>query len=118
VLPAFTLALGVASGAAEWIGGDPEDGAKAFGLMAVLALVLAVGARKNETVDLINAPDERWRTLDRAATAFAGIVLVAVLIGAWLWEVAHGRDGEPYTQLCVIGGASYIAALTYLRFRG
>ncbi len=37
--------------------------------------------------------------------------------GAWLYELAEGRDGSPYGQLLAIGGVAYIAAIALLRRR-
>ena len=115
-VPAFTLALGGLVFAAQAIGGDVAGGAKSAAVLAALALLLAIGGR-SETVQLIRQPDERWLALDKRATAFTGSVLVLVLIGAWLWEVAHGRSGEPYVQLCSLAGLAYISSMVWLRFR-
>jgi hypothetical protein len=52
-----------------------------------------------------------------AATASAGPVLILVIVGAFLWELAHGRDGRPYTVLAAVGGVSYLLALLVLRWR-
>jgi hypothetical protein len=45
------------------------------------------------------------------------MVLILVLIGAFLWELAHGRDGSPHTQLAAIAGITYLTALLVLRWR-
>ena len=60
---------------------------------------------------------ERWATIDLRATAFAGFVIIVVLIGAWLWELARGDDGSPYGQIMAIGGIAYIIAIAHLRWR-
>jgi hypothetical protein len=61
--------------------------------------------------------DERWQAIDVAATALAGSVLVAVIIGAWLVELAKGEDGQPYSQLGAVGGVAYVLAVAFLRRR-
>ena len=33
------------------------------------------------------------------ATAFAGMVIIAVLLGATFWEIAHGRTPEPFAAV-------------------
>ena len=38
--------------------------------------------------------DERFRQIDLAATAITGVVLITVVIGAFLVEVARGHDGS------------------------
>src|SRR4051812_19157486 len=113
-VPAFTLLLGGLVFAAHAIGGHADEGAKSFALLAVVAVVLVIGG-SNETVRLIRQPDERWAALDKRATAFAGAVLVVVLVGAWLWEIAHGRNGQPYVALCSLAGVAYIASMVWLR---
>jgi hypothetical protein len=115
-VPVFTLFLGGLVFAAQAIGGDAEGGARSAAVLAALALVLAIGGR-SETIRLIRQPDERWSALDKRATAFTGSVLILVLIGAWLWQVAHGRSGEPYVQLCSLAGLAYISSMVWLRFR-
>jgi hypothetical protein len=32
----------------------------------------------------------------RPATAIAGLAVITVVIVAFLWEIAHGRSGQPY----------------------
>jgi hypothetical protein len=99
-----------------WIGGHPGSG------VAMLAVMVAFGSvflldRRSETIRLMGRPDERWRTIDLAATATSYLVVITVVIGAFLWELAHGRDGSPYAQLGAIGGVTYLAALLVLRRR-
>jgi hypothetical protein len=115
-VPAFTLALGGLVFAAHAIGGHVQEGAKSFAFLAIVAVLLVIGG-SSETVRLIRQPDERWAALDKRATAFTGAVLVVVLLGAWLWEIAHGRDGKPYVQLCTVAGVAYISSMVWLRFR-
>ena len=50
--------------------------------------------------------DERFRQIDLAATAIAGIVVITVIIGAFLVEVARGHDGSPYAALGAVVWAS------------
>ncbi len=42
---------------------------------------------------------------------------MTAVIGAWLWEVANGDDGEPYLQLGALSGVAYIIAVGILRWR-
>ena len=46
------------------------------------------------------------------------MVIIVAIIGACLWEWAHGRQGSPYSQLGALGGVSYIVALLVLRRHG
>jgi hypothetical protein len=85
--------------------------------MAAFGSVFVLLAGRSETIRLIGSPDERWRAIDLAASAIAGLVLITVIIGAFAWELAHGRDGSPFTQLGAIAGVSYLVALLILRSR-
>jgi hypothetical protein len=55
--------------------------------------------------------------IDANATLFAGVVLLAVVLGLWLYEIARGRDGDPYGLLAAITGLAYIAGVAWGRFR-
>ena len=117
-MPAFCLALGSLVVAAMWIGDDRDGGLKAFAAFVALAALFAFGGR-SDTLRGLGGPgrDERWATIDLQATAFAGFAVIVALIGAWLWELAHGEDGGPYAQLGAIGGIAYIIAIAFLRWR-
>ena len=103
----FSLALGAVMWTASWIGGHPMLGLAMFGIMAAFGAVFVVGRHT----------DERWRSIDLRATAFMGIVLGLAVIVAFLWAIAHGRDGQPYAPLGAIAGISYLIAIIYLRWR-
>jgi hypothetical protein len=62
--------------------------------------------------------DERWAAIDLRARAFSGLVVILSAVGAWLYELGHGRDGSPYGQLLAAGGIAYLAAIALLRRRG
>jgi hypothetical protein len=117
-MPAFALFLGALVLAAMWIGGDRDGGLKSFAVLAVVAALFAFGGR-SDTLRGLGGPgrDERWAMIDLRASAFAGLVVLAVLIGAWLWELAHGDDGSPYSQFLAVAGVSYIVAVAFLRWR-
>ena len=51
------------------------------------------------------------------ATAIAGLVLISAVIVAFVWEIAHGRSGQPYAPLGAIAGVSYLVALVWVRWR-
>ena len=102
-LAGTSLVLGLAMLAAAWIGGHPAGGVVMLGVMVAVGAVFLLGGR-SETIRLMGRPDERWRAIDLTATAITGLVLITILIGAFLWELAHGRDGAPYTQLAAIAG--------------
>ena len=117
-MPAFSVALGVAILIAGWAGGDLAFGLFGLGLMTVFGAMFLFGGR-SEMLSGLGGPgrDERWEAIDLRATAGAGLVLICVVIGAWLWEVGNGRDGSPYTQLGAIAGFSYVVAVAIIRWR-
>ena len=116
--PLCALAIGVACLIAFWVGGNRGDGLRALAVMAAVALVVALGGR-SETIRGLRGDgrDERFRHIDLVATAVAGLATIAAIIAMCLWEWAHGRSGDPYTQLGAIAGLAYITALLLLRWR-
>jgi len=114
----LSLFLGGLVLAAFWIGGDPRGGIQGLAVLAGVGLIFLLGSR-SETLRGLGGPgrDERWLMIDVWATAFAGLVLITVLIGAWLVEIARGEDGSPYALLGAVAGIAYVLAVAYLRFR-
>jgi hypothetical protein len=43
--------------------------------------------------------------------------VIAAVIVAFVWEIAHGRSGQPYASLGAIAGLTYLVALVWLRWR-
>jgi hypothetical protein len=117
-MPLFSLLLGGLIFAAMAIGGDVGGGLGGFGVMAGIAALFLFGGR-SETLRGLGGPgrDERWSAIDLRATAFAGCVLVSMVIGGWLWELAHGDDGSPYGQMGLAGGIAYVLAVAFFRWR-
>jgi hypothetical protein len=117
-MPLFSLFMCALVLAAFAIGGDVTDGLFAIPLFVGIAAVFFF-ARRNETIQGLGGPgrDERWALIDLSATAAAGAVLIAVVIGCWLVEIAKGQDGSPYSQLGAVAGIAYIVAVAVLRKR-
>src|SRR5262249_48171720 len=118
-LPAFSLGLGLVMMAAIWIGGDLALGLQALAVMAVFAAIVLLGGRS----ETIRGPrgdgrDERFRQIDLAATALAGLAVITAIIVAFVVEVAQGHDGRPYSWLGAIGGLAHLVAIVVLRVRG
>jgi hypothetical protein len=116
--PAVSLFLGLLMLGAFWIGDQPGVGLACFGIMAGLGALFFFGQR-SETLRALGGPgrDERWTMIDIHATALAGMVLIAVIIGAFLVEVARGHDGNPYGLLGAVAGVAYLLAVVILRAR-
>ena len=117
-MPGFSFSLGLIMLAAFWIGDNVGDGLMALGVMSLVAAIFLFGTR-SETLQGLGGPgrDERWAMIDVHATALTGLVLIAVIIGAWLVEVARGEDGSPYAGLGAVGGIAYVLIVAVLRRR-
>lgn len=117
--PLLAVGVGVLFLAAMWIGGDARTGVYSLVVMVGFGALILLGGR-SETVRGLRGDgrDERFKHIDLAATAFAGIVLITMVIGAFLVEVARGQDGSPYAALGAVAGLAYLAAIAVLRIRG
>jgi hypothetical protein len=117
-MPLFSVSLGLVILAAFAIGGDVREGLFSLGVMTALGAVFLFGGR-SETLRGLGGPgrDERWAMIDIHATALSGMVTIVVVIGAWLYEIANGRDGNPYGLIGAVAGLSYILAVLVLRRR-
>jgi hypothetical protein len=116
--PALSLLFGLAFLLAFMLGGHPVAGAIALVLMLVLAAASLVLGRYSETMrGLMDRRDERIVSLDQRAVNGAAMVLLLVLIGATIEEVARGRSGAPFTWLAAVFGLTYLATLVVLRLR-
>jgi hypothetical protein len=118
-MPSFALFIGLVMLGAFWIGDDLGQGLASLGIMAFVAALFYFGARRSETLAGIGGPtrDERWEAIDVHATALAGVMVILAIIGAFLVEVAQGKDGSPYSALGAVGGLAYILAAALLRWR-
>jgi hypothetical protein len=73
-LPSFCAVLGAVFLAAQWAGGNPREGVYALVFMTALGLAILVGGRSEVVRGLRGeARDERFRTIDVHAGAFAGL---------------------------------------------
>ena len=119
-MPAFALALGVVFFVAQWIGDDPSGGLVSLAIMAAFAAVLVLLESRSGAVAILRRParDERTRSIDLAATAFSGIVLITVVIAAVMVQLARGEDPSPYAQLGAVAGIAYLVALVVMQRRG
>lgn len=116
--PLMCLALGAAFLVMFWIGGQPVAGVGPFVIMVGYGVVLLLGGRSEVVRTLRGQPtDEMWKSFDVRASLFSFLVLVVVLIGMSFYEIARGQDAQPYAALSLIGGASYVGALIWHRFR-
>jgi hypothetical protein len=108
-MPLFSLFLGALVAGALALGGDTLGSVFCLALFAAVAALFYVGKR-SETLQGLGGPgrDERWALIDLTATALAGTVVLLVLVGCWLYELASGRDGSR-TPSCWRSAASPIS---------
>jgi undecaprenyl pyrophosphate phosphatase UppP len=117
--PAVAVAFGFAMLVAQWIGGDARNGLLSLAIMTGFGLLIVLGGG-SETVRGLRGDgrDERFSAMDIRATAFAGSFLIAVILIAFLVDIARGNDGAPYNWLGAITAIAYLAAILTLRVRG
>ena len=118
-MPAFSVFLGALILAAFWAGDNARDGVWGFLVMAALGALFLFGGSKSETLSGLGGPgrDERWAMIDLRATAFAGSVLLAALIGAWLWNWPAAATAIRTAKLMAVTGVSYIVGVIVMRRR-
>lgn len=116
--PAVAIAAGIGYLVAGIVGSDLGFGIFGLALMVGATALFLVLTRYSETAaGLLHRNDERINSLDLTASAFAGMLVIAAVLVAFVVEIARGKDGSPYYQLGALGGLGYLAALIYLRFR-
>lgn len=119
VVPGVAIAIGVIYLIAGFASDDIGFAIGGFAVMTAIAAVLLLVRRRSETVQgVLDRRDERINDIDFRSTAFAGITLLLVVLGAFVVEVARGGDGQPYANLCAVAGVAYVAAMVYNRLRG
>jgi hypothetical protein len=117
-IPVVALGAGLAYLMAATVAGNPELGLAMLAIMVAAGMGFLVAARWSETArGLLDRKDERINALDKDATVFAASVLLLAILGMAVWELAHGRDGQPYAALGGLAGLSYVVSLAWLRFR-
>jgi hypothetical protein len=118
LMPLVPVGLGGVILAAEATEGDLASGLVWSALLAGLGALLAFGGRIEMIRDARGEPeDERDAFINVRAMAAAGTVLVLVLTGCIVFELARGDDPSPYTQVMAAGGAAYAVALLVLHRR-
>ncbi len=117
-MPAVTVGLGGVILVAEVMNENLTSGLVWFAVLAALGALYAFGGRFEAVRQARGEEeDEREWLINTRAMALAGTVLVVLLTGAIVFELARGEDPSPYTQLMAVGGASYAIALLVLRRR-
>jgi hypothetical protein len=117
--PIFGVAMGVVYLVALSIAGSPVWGVLALAMMVAASGGLLLARRRSETVKgLLDRGDERIAAIDLRATAITALALIAVILIAFVVQIARGQSGWPYSMLGFVGGVTYIVAVIVLRVRG
>jgi hypothetical protein len=119
LVPGFAVAMGMLFFAAQWASGDPGGGLVSLAIMVAFGAALVAFSGRSGVFEVMRNPhaDERSAMLDLRATAFAGLVLILIVIGAVFYELARGHDPSPYSQLGAVAGVAYLVALIGLQRR-
>jgi hypothetical protein len=117
--PIFGVAMGVVYLVALSIAGSPVWGVLALAMMVAASGGLLLARRRSETVKgLLDRGDERITAIDLRATAITALALIAVILIAFVVQIARGQSGWPYSMLGFVGGVTYVVAVICLRIRG
>ena len=117
--PIFGVLMGVVYLVALSVAGNPVSGVFAFAVMVAFSGGLLLARRRSETVrGLLDRRDERITAIDLRATAVTALAMIAVVVVAFVVQIARGQSGWPYSLLGVVGGVTYLAAVIVLRIRG
>ena len=118
-VPAFSVGLGLVYLGVQWANDDPGGGLVSLAIMVAFAVALVAFSGRSGVAEVMRNPraDERSAMLDMRATAFAGLVVITVVIAAVFYELARGGDPSPYAQLGALAGVAYLVALFVLQRR-
>jgi Na+/H+ antiporter NhaD/arsenite permease-like protein len=117
--PIFGVLMGLVYLVAFWAGGSLAYGVFGLAVMVAFSLLLLVARRHSETVrGLLDHRDERITAIDLRATAVTALAMIAVVLVAFVVEIARGQSGWPYSMIGAVGGLAYLVAVVVLRVRG
>jgi hypothetical protein len=118
LMPLVPVGLGAVILVAEATDGDLASGLVWFAVLAAVGALHALGRRSEAVREALGEPeDERDALINTRAMAVAGQVMILVLTGCIVFELARGNDPSPFTQIIAVGGASYAVALLVQRWR-
>lgn len=113
------VALGLTMGVLVGLNSTIIAGVVAATIVIGYGVAVTLLGSHSETAKLLSGgeSDERQALIQLKAAAFTGIVLVVVVLGGALVELAQGENGGPFVWLGAAGGATYILASAHLSRR-
>ena len=112
------VAIGAVALGVEAADGDLAAGLVWFGILGGLGALLAFGGRfESVRVARGDGGDERDTLIERTAMAVTGTVLVIALTAALVVELVRDGDPDRYFPILAVGGVTYAAVWTWLRWR-
>ena len=113
------LVIAAATGIAIGIADSPLNGAVSAALVLAFVAALHYGRERFDVINVMSgAGDERTRTLYSRATAFAGNVLITVIVAWWLVSGIAGEVNETLTVLAAVGGLAFVIGAIIVSRRG
>lgn len=116
-VPLLCLLFGIVFLLAFWAAGNPVAGLGPFAVMVGYGVLLFTGSSQVVRVLRGQPADEMWRSFNLRAIWFASEFLAVVIIGAFVYEIVRGQDGQPYALLGFAFAVAYVAALLWFRWR-
>lgn len=111
-------ALTVAIVVAFALAGEFVWGLACGGIVLAYTLVVGLGRGRSATLETLSGTgDERTDDIALRAVAFAGGVLITVILGWWVVAIATGSETDTLTILGAVFGLSFIAACAVLQRR-
>ena len=118
VVPALSVAVGIAYLVTAWVGGHPRLGLGMCAIMLVFAVGIVAARRHSETVrSLLDLRDERIVSFDLKATAFTGLVMITAVGASVFVDLTRGR-GPHDAWIGAVAGLAYLVSLAWQRVRG
>lgn len=119
VVPGVAVVLGLVMLGIQIAQDDLVLGLVLLAIMWGYGLVIVVLRRRTEIGELLGGgvTDERRQAIQVTALAVTGQVLIVVLVGGFIVQMARGGDTQPWTSLGALGGVTYLLSLVVMRAR-
>ncbi len=111
---AYSLGLGAVVGGAALAGGNTALAVVSLPLFAVFGVIMAVTPWGTLRA---RSQDEREQTIGKEAALVSYYAVVLTVTLSFLVELARGEDGQPWSFIGLVGGFSFLLALTVLSRR-